>query len=718
MPKVLFLQSAYQQKREKGMHNRLKIETKLLLPLFILILTLLLLSTSLISHQYTKGSFLKELKHGIDLATDISQLIHATQKERGLSSGFLASKGEKFSLQLQKQREITDRRAKKLHQDIINIKDKYVLTALQKSFKDIYQLRKIRQEIDHFKIDVAKSIHFYSKLNDDLLNVIVEISKISKLPIITQNIIAYSNFLYAKENIGIERALGTAILSQKKYDKSLHVAFINIIAVEKLYLKTFLKYASQDAKKFYYQQYKDKSIDEVKKIQNLILYENFESGYSVSAEYWFEQITNKINKLQNVDNYLEKEISRNINHALEETYTLFGGFALLNIISIVVFLSIIIIILKILKNEKRLKSIVDKYIISSTTDLKGRIVDVSDAFCSISGFTREELIGKPHNIIRHPDMPKSAFKNLWDTIQQGKPWSGEVKNLKKDGGYYWVYANIEPLFDKKGNIEGYAAIRLDITDSVHLEEELVRSKEKDKTLLHQSKLAQMGEMISMIAHQWRQPLTAISSTSSDLYMKILLDNYNKDYFIQKLDKIDDLSQHLSQTIDDFRNFYKEDQQKERVLYSDIVEGVLEIVSSSLEYKKIKLVSDFECQEYIYVLKNELRQVILNLIKNAEDILIEKELQNPYIKIKTYSDDSSAYLEVSDNGGGIPKDIIHKIFDPYFSTKMKKDGTGLGLYMSKIIVEEHCNGKLTVTNSDEGAIFIIQIPIYKEVKEDV
>jgi signal transduction histidine kinase len=218
----------------------------------------------------------------------------------------------------------------------------------------------------------------------------------------------------------------------------------------------------------------------------------------------------------------------------------------------------------------------------------------------------------------------------------------------------------------------------------------------------------------MIAHQWRQPLTAISSTSSDLYMKIMLDNYTKEYFNTKLEKIDELSQHLSSTIDDFRNFYKEDKQKENIIYSEIAMGAFNIVSTSLEYKNISLLSEFHCQKYINVLVNELRQVVLNLIKNAEDILIEKEIKNPYIKVSTYDDETHSYLEVLDNGGGIPKEIMEKIFDPYFSTKTKKDGTGLGLYMSKIIIEEHCNGALLISNTEDGAKFTIKIPIAKDV----
>ncbi len=239
-----------------------------------------------------------------------------------------------------------------------------------------------------------------------------------------------------------------------------------------------------------------------------------------------------------------------------------------------------------------------------------------------------------------------------------------------------------------------------------VDEEVKKSRQKDQAMLQQTKLAQMGEMISMIAHQWRQPLTAISAISNDLTMKIMLNKYDKNYFNQKLKNLANLSQHLSKTIDDFRSFHKKDKQKTEILYSNVVNNALNIVSVSIKNKNIELITDFNCHKRVNTYPNELQQVILNLIKNAEDILLENKTEKPYIHIKTYDDDSYSYLEVSDNGGGIKEDIMDKIFEPYFSTKTKKDGTGLGLYMSKTIIEEHCGGKLSVSNSEDGAVFRI------------
>ena len=225
-------------------------------------------------------------------------------------------------------------------------------------------------------------------------------------------------------------------------------------------------------------------------------------------------------------------------------------------------------------------------------------------------------------------------------------------------------------------------------------------------MLQQSRLAQMGEMISMIAHQWRQPLAAISSISSALTLKAHLNKLDNPTIIELAGKIDSNSQHLSSTIDDFRDFFKSNKQKLQTNYSILVKSVLEIIEISLINKNIKLIKDLRSDDNFQSYPNEIKQVMLNLMKNAEDVLIEKEISDPCIKISTYREKDFLVLRISDNAGGIPEDIIPKIFDPYFSTKTEKDGTGLGLYMSKTIIENHCNGRLTAQNDNDGAVFKI------------
>ena len=229
-------------------------------------------------------------------------------------------------------------------------------------------------------------------------------------------------------------------------------------------------------------------------------------------------------------------------------------------------------------------------------------------------------------------------------------------------------------------------------------------------MINQSRLAQMGEMISMIAHQWRQPLNAISLTSNNLQFKLMMNDIDNDFFTKEIKLIEEYSQHLSTTIEDFRGFFKENKIEEITSLENIINSTLDIVKVSIENKNIKIKTIFESNQEFKTYPNELKQVVLNIIKNSEDALLEKNIQNSLITIKTLYNKEKNTLEliIKDNAKGIPEDIIDNIFDPYFSTKKAKEGTGLGLYMSKTIVENHCLGQLTVSNDKDGAVFVIKL----------
>ncbi|PHS58281.1 MAG: hypothetical protein COB17_03405 [Sulfurimonas sp.] len=250
---------------------------------------------------------------------------------------------------------------------------------------------------------------------------------------------------------------------------------------------------------------------------------------------------------------------------------------------------------------------------------------------------------------------------------------------------------------------------LNLNLASQVEEEVNKNRAKDQQLLQQSRLAQMGEMISMIAHQWRQPLSVISAVAISLNIKAELGTADKSTVIDFSKRISEYSKHLSSTIDDFRDFFKPNKEKENTSFNYLIESVLRIVEIEITTNNIYILKHLKCHNEFDSYANELKQVILNILKNSQDILLENKIQDPFIKILTYSTEENLILEISDNGGGIPDDIITKIFDPYFSTKLDKNGTGIGLYMSKIIVEEHCSGKLNVKNNKDGVMFKIKIP---------
>ncbi len=242
--------------------------------------------------------------------------------------------------------------------------------------------------------------------------------------------------------------------------------------------------------------------------------------------------------------------------------------------------------------------------------------------------------------------------------------------------------------------------------------ELTQIKIRDEFIQQQAKLAQMGELLSMIAHQWRQPLTAINAASENLKLKALLNEIDFNTIENTTNDIDKYVNHLSNTINDFRNFYKVDKSMEITTLNELVEKSLNIIEDSIISNNIKIFKELNSTSKIETYICEITQVILSLLQNAEDILLEKQIDNPYIEIKTYEDNKKLYLEIIDNGGGISTEILEKIFEPYFSTKLEKNGTGLGLYFAKRIIDNNCNGLLDVRNHLNGAIFTISFNKFK------
>jgi len=243
--------------------------------------------------------------------------------------------------------------------------------------------------------------------------------------------------------------------------------------------------------------------------------------------------------------------------------------------------------------------------------------------------------------------------------------------------------------------------------SEEMQEALERNREQSRRMVQQSRLATMGEMISMIAHQWRQPLNAISLTASDLKLKKMLGEADDGTILDGLEKIVTYVHHLSETIEDFRTFFKAEKRRIETSFKEIVESLRGIIETSLKKRSIVVKYDLEGSRKFRSYPNEIKQVVLNLVKNAEDVLVERGVRNPRIEIVAGFEDGKHYFQVRDNGGGIDPSILGRIFDPDFSTK-EESGTGIGLYMSKIIIEEHCGGELKAENTKEGAVFTITL----------
>lgn len=331
------------------------------------------------------------------------------------------------------------------------------------------------------------------------------------------------------------------------------------------------------------------------------------------------------------------------------------------------------------------------------------------------GYKKEEIVDKEFFNLFGEDSLENIHKLFYsfktiDTID-----NEELVLKRKDGNEMYILFSVSAVRDSNGNILHSHSTMRDITEKKEHEKQM---KDNETLLFQQSKMASMGEMIGNIAHQWRQPLSTISMSSANMRASVELEeNITNDDIVDFSTRIEEQCKYLSKTIDDFRNFFIPNKEKNKFNIKDTIDKSMKLVSASFKTHEIEVVEDIKDIE-IVAFENELTQALLNIMKNAKDILLTLKDKRRLIFIKAYEKENIAYIEMQDSGGGIPEDIIDKVFDPYFTTKHKSQGTGIGLYMTESIVIKHLSGNIYVNNVDyeyegkkfRGAKFTIEIPL--------
>ncbi|MEA2049337.1 MAG: CBS domain-containing protein [Campylobacterota bacterium] len=365
-----------------------------------------------------------------------------------------------------------------------------------------------------------------------------------------------------------------------------------------------------------------------------------------------------------------------------------------------------------------LKGNYTKFLESKLFDTRDTFNVLSESIIEIIDLDDEQVIYWTNSITKH-----SFDINIDDNITEIIPkklWNKIHKTLVQEKVIFETINIKDRYFNLKGHygtILDNNIIKLflyDITDITNLNNQLIeQNKIQKKLLFEQQKMAQMGEMIGNIAHQFKQPLSTISVANTSIQLK-------KEYGILDDDTYDELSnsinnnvEYLAVTIDTFKNFLKEKKELRTIILEDRIKTTLNIVTPVLKNNKIKLINniDYEKQTKISMVLGELDQVIINIINNAKDALIENKIENPNIIIDLTTIDDKIIITIQDNANGIPNTIIDKIFDEYFTTKDLKNGTGLGLYMSRKIITDSLKGELLVENTKKGAKFIITLPLF-------
>ncbi len=390
---------------------------------------------------------------------------------------------------------------------------------------------------------------------------------------------------------------------------------------------------------------------------------------------------------------------------------------------------------------------IEKSNIVSKTDTKGIITFVNDEFCAISGYTKKELIGKNHNIVRHPDVPASTFKMLWDTIKAKKIYKSTVKNRAKDGSTFYVNTTVVPILNDNNEIIEFVAIRYDVTKEIEsqqalklkeielqelnktleqkvaqktkqlkllneslqerIQQEVAKGEERQRILFWQSRMASLGQMLANIAHQWRQPLTELGLINFNMKTSML--NHDKVQMMNFYKQSKDIIKNMSATIDDFANFFKPNKDTTIFDVSTCIKEALNIIQTLITQENVNINLNLTDVK-INGIPNELIQVLINLVKNSIDAFVINNITTRNIDITMLEENNFVTIKLQDNGGGIPKNKQEIIFEPYFTTKHASQGTGLGLFISKMICEHGFNGSLHVHSQNNTTTFYLKFPV--------
>ena len=362
------------------------------------------------------------------------------------------------------------------------------------------------------------------------------------------------------------------------------------------------------------------------------------------------------------------------------------------------------------RKEEQYRNLVESmedYYLFYTHNNEGLFTYVSPSVNGILGYTQGEFLTHYTKYMTDNPVNKKAEEatNMAINGQRHTPYELEV--LHKNGTKRWLEVSEHPVYDDNMKVIRVEGIARDISTQKKLESEL---KEKEDMVIAQSRQAAMGSMISMIAHQWRQPISILSILGSNLKVDVELGEEIKTEELEYItDTIKEQTEYLSQTIDDFKNFLKPTQEKQLTTVAGVFESTMKIIGKNLVNHNITVNIDNRSDTELMTYPNQILQVFLNIFSNAKDALRDKkDLEAKIITVTIEERDDSIITTICNNGGPIPEDVIKHIGEPYFTTK-EKTGTGLGIHMSKTIVAKHLKGALTWENRDDGACFIVTMP---------
>ncbi len=349
-------------------------------------------------------------------------------------------------------------------------------------------------------------------------------------------------------------------------------------------------------------------------------------------------------------------------------------------------------------------NVIEKTAIVAITDQAGRITYANDNFCTISGYSRSELLGKDHRILNSRYHPKSFFEKMWKDLAEDKPWFGEIRNQKKDGTHYWVSSSLAAFKAGNGSERNYIAIRFDITNE----------KESQKRLIQASKMSSLGEMASGIAHEINNPLAIISGKAAGIKRMISSGKIDQNKMSEDLSRVELTVDRIAKIIKGLRAFSRNAENDTFSLHkvSTLFEDALELCKE--RFKDHSIILNVNCDKDLQVAcrPSQISQILLNLLSNAFDAV--SLLPDKWVTLSASLRGDLVEISVTDSGPGINHEIVEKMMHPFFTTKEVGKGTGLGLSISKGLAEDH-KGNLRYDASSKNTSFILELPRAKQSK---
>lgn len=378
-----------------------------------------------------------------------------------------------------------------------------------------------------------------------------------------------------------------------------------------------------------------------------------------------------------------------------------------------------------LRREKTLLEIAQKlaHLGTWTRDMVTEEVQWSEETFRIFGLAHDQKISFDDFARRiHPDDAARVRQEMVEALKGTGPVNVDYRIIRPDGQTRHLTERCNFVSNAQGKLIRLEGCVQDVTPLKLAQQALVEAnrdlearvvqrtrelREKDHFLIQQSRMAAMGEMLANIAHQWRQPLNNIGLLLQRLLLVYDMADFNRDFLVKSVGTADHLVKHMSQTIDDFRNFFNPDKEKVLFFVDQAIKNTINLVQDGIGDSGIYLETDLQNSGQVLGCPNEFCQALLNIIMNARDALMEQKITGGRITITSVAKGESHLITIGDNAGGIPDEILGHIFDPYFSTKGKQ-GSGIGLYMTKTIIEQSMGGEVTVTNKSSGAEFQIAL----------